>query len=156
MQSPTFLLKFRLGYLLIIPMLIFLSCSAPEKVVEIPDELMGSWSSSEIKITVRDKNDSSGYKFYPGKGSIVLNFDKDEAISGSIGAYQFTDGALTKGTIYKVVCDSAGTLFDGDPVQAKEISLWLHKISSNSIEGEIRLTENGQKFPMSSFNLTKE
>lgn len=140
---------------LMLPILFILSCSSSDRIVETPKEFIGNWRSSNIKITVR-KHDEAGYHFYSGKGEIMLQFNSDSSISGSIGQHSFSNGRLMKGSIYKVVCDSAGALFEDDPVGLKEISLWFHKIKPDSIQGNIRLTEDDGKFPMASFILIKE
>jgi len=156
MKSIINFCKTRLQHSILSILLLIVSCAKAEKEIEIPKELIGTWKSSNIEIVVPEKDNLSDYKFHTGEGTITLSFTKNELVSGSIGEYTFSDGILTKGNIYKVVCQTAGILFNEDPLDSKEISLWLHNISEHTIEGELRLTQDGQKFPMTAFTLTKD
>ncbi len=131
------------------------SCRTTGKIVDTPEELLGSWRTEEIKISVRERLGFNDFKFHSGQGAIELNFKPNGTVSGSIGNHTFSNAKLKKTNIYRVVCDSTGSIFPSDPIAQKEVSIWLHEIGDQSIKAELRLTEGGAKFPMAGFTLNR-
>ena len=131
------------------------SCIEPPEFKQTPDILLGHWESQETEINVREEIGFMQFEFTPGKGAIEIDFHEDNSITGSIGMSQFNNGVLQLTNIFMVKCDSLGKIFPEDPLPSKQVSLWLFDITEDSINVELRFTENGQKFPMAGFILYK-
>ena len=50
---------------------------------------------------------------------------------------------------------SIGKIFPDDPMNSKEVQLWLAPMEGNSIDTELRYTEGMNQFPMAGFLLMK-
>lgn len=142
-----------ISYLLIIG---FISCSASERQFEVPKDLIGKWTSSNTKITVRTQNGFNDFDFSHGEIDISLVFNDDKSVAGSIGDYEISNGKLAKDKIYKINLDEVGKLFKDDPLDYKDIIIWIHSISEDEMAVVIRQKDNGGKFPMAELILIKE
>ena len=61
------------------------------------------------------------------------------------------------GIAFTIECDKIGKIFENDPLDLKEVELWLSPGPVNdSIGGELRYTQSINYFPMAGFVLTKQ
>jgi hypothetical protein len=117
---------------------------------------MGEWYAAKQKITIRIKPDGK-YIFISDSASIQIGIASDKTVIGKIGTASFSNGKLRKnptlpwetGVAYIVECGYIGKIFSNDPLENKEIEIWLSPIdSSGLIEAELRYTEGMAVFPM--------
>ena len=60
-----------------------------------------------------------------------------------------------KGVSYKIKCGSIGKIFEGDPLDNKEVEIWVGPLNG-TLDSELRYTEGGYHFPMAGMILAKE
>jgi hypothetical protein len=93
-----------------------------------------------------------------------MTINDDKTVCGYIGSAAFEQGILLKnpdlpwetGVEYIVQCGRIGKIFDNDPLDAKEVEIWLGPINGNGrIRAEIRYTEGGAAFPMAGILFVK-
>lgn len=138
------------GILVIILMLV--SC----KDWEIPDAYCGSWETDKTNITVRTSPKWMEFEFHKGTGIVSLDIKKDKTVSGSIGLATFENGIVKKnkgnpkitGIACIIQCGSIGKIFPEDPLESKEVEIWVYPATDDGIGGELRYTEGLAVFPM--------
>ena len=59
-----------------------------------------------------------------------------------------------RGLLLKIKCGSVGEIFENDPLENKEVELWLGPIKGN-IDAELRYTQGGSHFPMAGMLFTR-
>jgi len=137
------------------------SCNPNWKV---PPELVGEWESRAVEITVRTENKPFEFEFIADSGIIKFMIFEDKTASGTIGTAVFEKAELKKnfgipsitGVAYIIKCGAVSEIFDGDPLNSKEVEIWLGPLNENqSMEAELRYTQGGAHFPMSGFELKK-
>lgn len=125
------------------------------KTWTVPSELVGQWKTSKHKITVRTEPKWMKFNFTTDFATVTLKINSNKTVSGSIGLATFENGTLEKnsgnpdktGVAYIVKCGKIGKIFENDPLESKEIEIWLSLIKTD-MKAEIRYRENGAKFPM--------
>ena len=128
----------------------------------VPAEVVGQWESSNVKITVRTKPDKGKFEFTSDSASIIIRINSDNTISGSIGDAVFENGIIKKnwgnpertGLAFIIKCGSIGKIFENDPIDNKEVELWLSPLKKN-IDAELRYTQSGSHFPMAGMIFTR-
>ena len=91
---------------------------------------------------------------------------KDNTAKGIIGNQSFSDGKIKKnkglpphltGVAYIIECGSIGKLFTTDPLERKNVEIWISPLASDNImKAELRYTDGMEDFPMADLQLTKE
>ena len=147
------------GFLILMTVLL-LSCGQRT----IPQELIGHWKTDNIPITVRTNPEKGKFEFTTDSAIITLTINSDYSASGSIGLAEF-ENRKTKtnwmlptsmtGCAFTIECGSIGKIFEIDPLDSKEVELWLGPLDGY-IEGELRYTQGGAHFPMASHIFTRE
>jgi len=135
---------FSLGLILFIS-----SCSS----WTVPAKYSGDWVSGKIVVTVRTSPKFMKFNFTSDTAIFTLKINNNKTVSGKIGNAAFINGKLHKnygsGIDYTIECGSIGKIYDKDPVEKKEVEIWLLTMKSNdSLEAELRLVENFSGFPM--------
>lgn len=146
--------------ILILLILFLHSC---EKI-SIPTELAGNWKTGKHKITVRTVSDKGGFQFTSDSAAIKLSIDVDNIASGLIGSATFENARIKinggnpdkTGVAYIVKCGRIGKIFDNDPLDNKEVEIWLGPIRRNIIDAELRYMEGWAHFPMAGLIFTRE
>lgn len=129
----------------------------------LPPELIGTWESETIDITVRTRTADKEWVFTSEKVKISVTIHADQRVTGSIGAANIENGKIRKnlgnpettGCSEIIECGSIGKIFENDPVDAKEVELWLAPMKEGTIDTELRFTEGWAQFPMAGFLLKK-
>lgn len=87
----------------------------------------------------------------------MMQINTDKTVSGLICTAAFKNGKLGKNTSlpwetgikYFIECGSIGKIFNNDPLDAKEVEIWLGPVNENGkIKAELRYTEGSAFFPM--------
>ena len=146
-------------WLFVITLLFLSSCT---KWI-IPPELVGQWESEKQKVSVRTRPEKHNYVFTPGTAALTLIINDNKTASGTIGSAIFENAKIKKnrgnpditGIEFIVKCGTIGKIFDDDPLENKEVQLWLTPVKDNQMEAELRYTEGWAYFPMAGFNMTK-
>ena len=133
---------------------VFLSVLSCNK--EITDEFIGNWEAGLTKITVRTQDDNRDYHFISDSAFAIIQIYSDNTASGFIGSAEFTDVPVKKnfgnpeytGIAYNVKCGELGKIFPDDPLNSKEVQIWLCPLKNEMMEGELRYTEGMAQFPM--------
>lgn len=141
--------------------LVFLLFSCQKE--ELPSYFFGEWLSGEIDITVRIEPRMGQFEFIDGTGIISLTVREDETVDGHIGTADFQGAPLDQRSgVYgsqvnriRIMCDSIGEIFPGDPLENKEVEIWMD-LAAGSSDAELRFTEGMANFPMASMTLTKQ
>ena len=128
----------------------------------LPPELVGDWKSGELQITVRTKAEKE-WIFTSDSAMIAITINSDHSVTGTIGAAAFENGVIKKnrgnpdvtGCAQIIECGSIGKIFNDDPLNAKEVELWLGPLEGNMIVTELRYTEGWAQFPMAGMLLMK-
>ncbi len=124
----------------------------------VPQELVGQWNSEKGKITVRTEPSTMKFEFTPDSATISLKINDDKTVSGFIGLSEFKNGSIRKnagnpditGIAYIVECGTVGKIFASDPLENKEIEIWIKPVKEN-FSAEIR----NKKFPMGELKFVK-
>ena len=122
----------------------------------VPPELVGDWESGEHQITVRTQPEKGEWVFTSDTAIVTITINSDKSVTGTIGAASFTNGVIKKnrgnpdvtGLSHSIECGSIGKIFNDDPLDAKEVELWLSPMEGNMIDTELRYTEGWAQFPM--------
>jgi hypothetical protein len=139
------------------------SCSSSKWIV--PPEYAGQWKSESIRITVRTKAKQEPFKFTSDTAIITLLINTNKTASGSVGTAAFENVVLKKnqslpwetGVEYIVECGTIGKIFSRDPLEAKEVEIWIGPIDEKgNINAELRYTQGSAVFPMAGMVLSKE
>ena len=142
-------------WLFILSTFFLLSCS---DIWTVPSEYIGQWKTNNIKITVRFKlDDNEKSQFISDSATVIIQINIDKTVSGFIGTAAFENGKLGKnpslpwetGIKYIIECGSIGQIFNNDPLDAKEVEIWLGPLNEKGkMEAELRYTEGRAVFPM--------
>ncbi len=137
-------------------LLILCSCSK----WSIPSEYLGEWQTDRTIITVRTEPKWMKFQFTTDTAVISIKIKSDKIVSGFIGSTEIVNGKLKKnwglpssytGVSYIIECGSIGRIFNSDPVNRKEVEIWISPIKDNEVlEAELRFIENKAVFPMAS------
>ncbi len=131
----------------------------------IPQEIVGYWKTDKGWITVRTKDEKNKFQFTSDSAIITLNIKNDHTVNGSIGSAKFENGKIKtnwllpvkmSGLSFTIECGKIGKIFENDPLDSKEVELWLSPGPVNGkINGGLRYTQGTTYFPMSSIILTR-
>jgi len=146
-------------WILVLSTLIIHSCGPKD----INAEYVGQWKSEKIKITIRTEPENGKFIFTSDSVIISLIIKSDNTADGFIGSAEFENGIIKKnwgnpektGIAFKIECGPVGKIFESDPLENKEVELWLGPLNGN-IDAELRYTQGGAHFPMSGMIFTKE
>lgn len=149
----------RIAHCLFVLVLILLNSCGKWSV---PAEVVGQWKSNKVKITVRTEPDRGRFEFTSDSASIIIRINSDNTVSGSVGDAVFENGIIKKnwgnpertGLAFIIKCGSIGKIFENDPIENKEVQLWLSPLKKN-IDAELRYTQGGSQFPMAGVVFTK-
>lgn len=132
----------------------------------IPQEMAGNWKTDKGMITVRTKDKKTGFQFTTDYAIITLKISDDHTVTGSIGSAKFGNGKIVtnsllpvkmSGLAFTVECGKIGKIFENDPLESKEVEIWLSPGPvKGKIDGELRYTQGVNYFPMAGFVFTKE
>jgi hypothetical protein len=146
--------KYQLLNMGILFLLSFLLQSCGQR--SIPPELVGHWTTQKHLITVRTKPEGN-WKFTSDSAIITFTVNNDHTANGFIGSAKFENGRIklnwllpTKMTLmaFNIECGKIGKIFDNDPLDIKEVELWLGPLINGTIDGELRYTQGNAHFPM--------
>lgn len=151
---------FNLLYALLLAIVFISSCRSSE--FNLPSELQGNWKATRQKVTVRTEPRWMHFEFTNDSCEVQIAINADKTVFGKIGEASFS-GTLKKnsgnaektGVAYIVECGKVGKLFEQDPLESKELELWLSPIQQD-MKAEIRCTEGMGAFPMASIVFAKE
>ncbi len=144
--------------IIIITILLFVSCNCCNW--NIPNEMIGSWHAKSTKITVRTEPQLMHFKFVSEKADVNIEIRNNRYVNGNIGMAKFEGGVIEKnyglppsvtGIAYIIRCGKIGTIFNNDPLESKNVEIWLSPIKNGIIEAELRC----DKFPMAGINFLK-
>jgi len=131
----------------------------------VPSEMVGLWSTGKDRITVRTRNENSGFQFASDSAVIALRINDDHTVIGSIGSAKFGNGRIKtnwllpvkmSGLAFTIDCGQIGKIFENDPLDSKEVEIWLSPGPVNGIiDGELRYTQGVNYFPMAGLVFTK-
>lgn len=129
---------------------------------DVPQDLTGTWTAAPTDITVRTEERWMHFTFTTDTIPATITIHPDKTVTGVIGNSGFSGGELEKnggnpektGVAYIVECRHVAHLFPNDPLEAKEVELWLG-IAGDTMKAELRQTEDGAMFPMGDFRFVK-
>jgi len=129
---------------------------------EVPQDLTGTWTAAPTDITVRTEERWMHFTFTSDTIPATITIHPDKTVTGVIGNSSFSGGELEKnggnpektGVAYIIRCGPIGRIFPGDPVESKEVELWLGPMQGD-MQAELRFTENGAQFPMGDFRFRR-
>ena len=129
----------------------------------VPPELVGTWESGTIPITVRTRSAEKEWIFTTDSAMISITIHADQRVTGSIGSTTFENGTIRKnrgnpettGCSEVIECGTIGTIFESDPLDPKEVELWLAPMKEGVIDTELRYTTGWNQFPMAGMLLRK-
>ncbi|MBN1338316.1 MAG: hypothetical protein JXA03_03270 [Bacteroidales bacterium] len=129
----------------------------------VPSEYIGHWESDKNIITVPYKlNAQQHSQFISDSANININISDDKTVSGFIGRSAINSGKILKSwsfpglrkTEYHIECYLTGKIFGKDPLEAKEVDIWLTLLNENGkIKADLR--SGGSKIPMGLMLLEK-
>lgn len=130
----------------------------------LPPELVGTWESGTVLITVRTQPAKKQWAFTSDSASISITIHADRRVSGNIGSAVFENGRIRRnhgnpritGLSEIIECGYIGKIFEDDPLDSKEVELWLSPMEDNSIDTELRYTTGWAQFPMAGMILRKK
>jgi len=129
----------------------------------IPREMVGHWTTQKHLITVRTKPEGK-WKFTSDTASITFNINNDHTVDGFIGSAKFENGEIRlnwllpvrmSGQAFTIKCGKIEKIFENDPLDLKDVELWLGPIINGTIDGELRYTQGHAYFPMAGAIFTK-
>jgi len=163
MFAPGSIMKVIKIFMFVISTWLLVSCSTSKWTIQ--PEYIGKWQASKSKITVRAEKEWMKFEFMNDSAEVYMEINVDKTVTGSIGMAKFENGRLkenagflpasTTGVIYIVECGSIGKIFPNDPLNKKEVELWISPLKGNTLEAELRFTEGGSKFPMAGLFFSK-
>lgn len=112
---------------------------------------------------MRTKPDGN-WRFISDSAVIKFRVKENHTVEGSVGSAKFGNGEIKlnwllpikmSGLSFTIVCGKIGKIFENDPLNLKEVELWLGPITNGTIDGELRYTEGNKYFPMSGAIFTK-
>jgi hypothetical protein len=125
-----------------------------------PTEMIGRWHATSTKITVRTEPKLMHFKFVSEKAEVNIEIGNNKYVNGNIGKARFEGGVIEKnyglppsvtGIAYIIRCSKIGKIFNNDPLESKNIEIWLSPIKNGIMEAELRC----DKFPMAGINFFK-
>ena len=148
------------GAVFFLTILFFSSCNK----WTVPPDLTGQWTSEKTEITVRIKPEPRQYQFIKDSAFVKFTVYDNKTASGSIGAATFENMPLKrnpgnverKGIEFIINCGPVGKIFESDPLEDKEVQLWLAPLKGDTLDVELRFTEGMAHFPMAGIKLIKE
>jgi hypothetical protein len=156
-------MKFNLKIIVLL-MIIFIS-SCGSNSVSIPDKIKGKWSSSNQKITIRNKMEDGQFEFFSDTLDVSFEIHEDNTASGQIGAESFSKGLIKKnkglpphltGVAYIIECGRIGKLFPTDPLEGKNVELWISPVEDeNMLDAELRYSDGAEEFPMAGIKFNR-
>lgn len=141
-----------------ITILLFVSCNSCKW--NMPTEMIGRWHATSTKITVRTEPKLMHFKFVSEKAEVNIEIGNNKYVNGNIGKARFEGGVIEKnyglppsvtGIAYIIRCGKIGKIFNNDPLESKNIEIWLSPIKNGIMEAELRC----DKFPMAGINFLK-
>ena len=102
--------------------------------MSIPSEMIGQWKTDKSLITVRTKNEKTRFEFTSDSAIIKFKVNSDHTVDGSIGSAKFENGKIKtnwllpikmSGIAFTIECGKIGKIFENDPLDSKEVELWL-------------------------------
>jgi len=129
------------------------------KVTQSP-ELIGQWSTNEnIKITVCAETENN-WQFTTGQGKVELNIKADFTVDGIIGQTGFENKKIHKNpdapSAYIIKCGKIWRTFDNDPLDSKEVHIWLNSVEREKIAAEMKYNNGGEEAFMASMILIRD
>lgn len=129
----------------------------------LPPELVGTWETETIEITVRTRTAEKEWVFISDSARISITIHADQRVTGSIGTATFENGMIRKnrgnpeikGCSEFIECGTIGKIFEDDPLDPKEVELWLAPMKEGAIDTELRFTTGWNQFPMAGMLLRK-
>jgi len=144
-------------------LLFFVACGSDS--VSLTENIKGTWISKGQKITIRSKVENSEDVLYSDTLDVEFEILKDNTAKGTIGNQSFSDGKIKKnkglpphltGVAYIIDCGTIGKLFTTDPLERKNVEIWISPLASDNImKAELRYTDGMEDFPMANLQLTK-
>jgi hypothetical protein len=137
------------------------SCSSNKW--SLPNFYTGTWKSEKQKIALKAKLSAGSYQNLVDSAIVVININSNKTASGAIGFARFENAEIKlnsgdpnfSGATYLVTCKKLGKIFDSDPLDSKDIEIWLSPISGR-IEAQLRLVEGKKIYPMADLRLHKK
>lgn len=119
----------------------------------------GMWEADQIEITVRTKDSGGDWVFTDGIAAAGIEIFGDNTASGYIGTATFEGATVKKnsgnpettGVAFVVECGKIGKIFPDDPLDSKEVEIWLGPLENETMDSELRYTEGRSHFPMAGF-----
>ncbi len=141
---------------------VFCICSCGTPKWTLPLELAGQWKSDVTTITVRTEPKWMKFKFTADSSDAFISINENKFASGFIGDAAFTNGKIIKnggnpnktGVAYIIQCGSIGKIFPNDPIEKKEVEIWLSPLNGD-LHAELRYTEGMSLFPMADLTFRK-
>ncbi len=121
---------------------------------------IGDWQSSKNSITVRTSPSFMKFNFTIDSAASFLKINSDKTVSGNLGTAIFVNGKIKNNyesdVAYIVECGTIGKIYTKDPLEKKEVELWLLTMNDNdSLKAELRFTGNLSAFPMADIFFTR-
>lgn len=147
----------------LVSLLILTACGSES--VSLTEKIKGTWISEDQKITIRSKVENSEDLIYSDTLDIQFEILKDNTSKGSIGNQSFSNGKIKSnkglpphltGVAYIIECGTIGKLFSDDPIEKKNVEIWISPLTSDNImKAELRLTDGLEDYPMANLELKK-
>jgi hypothetical protein len=144
---------------------IFIISSCGSGSVSMPDKIKGKWTSTNQKITIRNKTEQGQFVFFSDSLDVSFEIHENNTASGNIGAEKFSKGLIKKnkglpphltGVAYIVECGRIGKLFPSDPLDAKNVEIWISPVDNdNYLEAELRYSDGAEEFPMAGIKFSR-
>ncbi len=133
---------------------------------KVQPELVGKWKTDKFIAVVRTEPTKFKFEVASDSTKISLSINGDNTVTGFIGTAEIKGGTidqnkgieppLKKGISYVIDCGSVGKIFTNDPIDGKQIQLWLRPIKEDgTIEADMRLFQGYSVFPMATLTLKK-
>jgi len=145
----------------LLPALFHLSCGQKR----IPDDMIGVWKTDTIGVSVRTKHETRGFEFTSGKAVIIIKIHDDHSVTGTIGSAKIEKGKIRpnwilpvkmSGLAFTIYCGKIGKIFENDPLDSKEVELWLPLPEKGTLNIGLRYTQGLAWYPMARGILTRE
>ena len=116
----------------------------------------GKWEAAETEITVRTEDSGGNHLFTHESAAAGIEIFSDNTASGFIGTATFDHAKVKKnsgnpettGLAFQVECGKIGKIFPDDPLDSKEVEIWLCPLENDRMDSELRYTEGRAHFPM--------
>jgi hypothetical protein len=127
---------------------------------KVPADINGYWISEAHPITVRTREDGEWIFTSDTVKTTLVIVDKN-CITGYIGSAKIVGGKAypnwmlpTKMTGVSVIIrfDLDGKIFPNDPLEHKQVELWIGHLDNLMQDVELRYTSKSSKFPMAGIN----